>query len=80
MDAEKKEIIIVEDIYKSFGKQRVLNGVSIKFYKGETVVVIGESGCGKSVLLKHIIGILRPDSGRVIFDAKIISDMNDCKK
>jgi len=77
MEPEKKEIINVDDVYKDFGKQRVLSGVSLKFYRGETVVIIGESGCGKSVLLKHIIGLLKPDAGRVVFDGRVISEMSE---
>ena len=77
MEEEKKEAIVVEDIYKSFGDLQVLGGLSLTIHKGETVVVIGESGCGKSVLLKHIIGILKPDAGRILFDGHVISAMNE---
>ena len=77
MEEGKEEIILVDNICKSFNIQEVLKGVNLRFYKGETVVIIGESGCGKSVLLKHIIGLLRPDSGRVVFDGNEISSMNE---
>jgi phospholipid/cholesterol/gamma-HCH transport system ATP-binding protein len=70
-------ILRVLDIYKRFAGLRVLKGVSLDVCTGETLVVIGGSGCGKSVLLKHIIGILRPDEGRVIFDGAEISSMSD---
>jgi len=59
-------MIDIVDIRKSFGPTRVLEGVNLKVEKGETVVVIGRSGCGKSVLLKHIIGLVKPDSGHVL--------------
>jgi len=59
-------MIDIIDIRKSFGSNRVLEGVNLKIKKGETVVVIGRSGCGKSVLLKHIIGLVKPDSGSIV--------------
>ena len=55
-------------VYKSFGNNHVLRGVNLKINKGDSVVVIGGSGSGKSVLLKHIIGLLKPDKGTVIID------------
>jgi len=61
-------LIRIEKVWKSFGKSEVLKGVHLHIARGETLVIIGESGCGKSVLLKHIIGLLKPDKGRVIFD------------
>ncbi len=56
------------DVHKSFGTNYVLRGVNLKVSKGESVVVIGGSGSGKSVLLKHIIGLLKPDRGTVKVD------------
>ncbi len=61
-------MIEVRELHKSFGALAVLRGVSFEIRDGETVAVIGQSGCGKSVLIKHIIGLLKPDSGEVIFD------------
>ena len=61
-------LISLQDVHKSFGPQQVLRGLSLDVYRGETLCVIGESGCGKSVLLKHMIGLLHPDSGKVTFD------------
>src|SRR5512137_452782 len=63
-------MIDIIDIRKSFGSARVLEGVNLRIEKGETVVVIGRSGCGKSVLLKHIIGLMKPDSGRILVDGE----------
>lgn len=68
-------IIRVCGIYKSFGDLEVLKGLNLDIRRNETMVVIGGSGCGKSVLLKHIIGILKPDRGEVIFDSLKISQM-----
>ncbi len=58
----------VEELHKSFGRQRVLKGISLAFRRGTTTVVLGPSGCGKSVLLKHLVGLLKPDKGRVFFE------------
>jgi phospholipid/cholesterol/gamma-HCH transport system ATP-binding protein len=57
--------VVVEDLRKSFGSQRVLDGVSLTVRRGETLAVLGRSGSGKSVLLKLIIGLEKPDSGSV---------------
>ena len=54
-----------EDLHKSFGSKVVLDGISFSLAKGESLVVVGPSGTGKSVLLKHLIGLVRPDSGKV---------------
>ncbi len=59
-------VIKVDELRKSFGQQAVLNGLSIEIARGEILAIIGRSGTGKSVLLKHLIGLLRPDSGRVL--------------
>jgi phospholipid/cholesterol/gamma-HCH transport system ATP-binding protein len=56
------------DVYKAFGPKRVLEGFSLDVVEGETMVVIGYSGTGKSVAIKHIVGLLEPDSGQVIVD------------
>jgi phospholipid/cholesterol/gamma-HCH transport system ATP-binding protein len=58
------------DIHKKFGKQIVLDGVNFNVQEGETVALLGPSGTGTSVLLKHIIGLIRPDSGTIIVDDK----------
>ncbi|HOU36319.1 MAG TPA: ABC transporter ATP-binding protein [Candidatus Omnitrophota bacterium] len=57
--------IEIRNVTKSFNTHRVLNNVSLTVEKGSTLVVIGRSGCGKSVLLKHMVGILQPDTGSV---------------
>jgi phospholipid/cholesterol/gamma-HCH transport system ATP-binding protein len=70
-------MIEVRDLKKSFGAQSILNGVSFQIEHGESVVIIGRSGGGKSVLLKHIIGLLQPDSGSVLIDDENIVGMNE---
>ncbi|MCK4401376.1 ATP-binding cassette domain-containing protein [bacterium] len=73
-----KEIIInIVDLHKSFGDEKVLEGVNLKIRRGETIVIIGCSGCGKTVLLRHIIGLIKPDSGIVEVDGVDISKISD---
>ena len=60
--------LVAEDLHKSFGEKIVLDGVSFSVDQGESLAIVGPSGTGKSVLLKHLIGLIRPDSGRVLVD------------
>ena len=62
---------------KSFGPQRVLDGVDLRVEKGESVVIIGRSGGGKSILLKHLIGLLSPEEGDVLIEGESIARMNE---
>ena len=65
-DIDTKELVIsIKDLKKSFGDLNVLDGVSIDIEKGENIAVLGRSGSGKSVLIKIISGLLKPDSGLV---------------
>ena len=68
-------MIQIVDLWKSFGPKPVLRGVSLEVGAGETMVIIGQSGSGKSVLLKHIIGMLKPDRGQVIVDGVDITHL-----
>src|SRR5438445_748735 len=68
-------LIQLEKVSMRFGGQQVLHNLQLPISRGETVVVIGESGCGKTVLLKLIIGLLRPTSGKVLFDRKVLTDL-----
>ena len=61
--------IHIRDLHKSFGPKVVLAGVSLDVHDGETLAVIGQSGTGKSVLLKHIVRLLEPDRGTIEVDA-----------
>jgi phospholipid/cholesterol/gamma-HCH transport system ATP-binding protein len=63
-------MIELRDVHKRFGKQIVLDGVNFNVQEGETLALLGPSGTGKSVLLKHIIGLIHPDSGTIIVDDK----------
>jgi phospholipid/cholesterol/gamma-HCH transport system ATP-binding protein len=68
-------MIELRDVHKAFGKQVVLNGVDFEVREGETVALLGPSGTGKSVLLKHIIGLIHPDSGQIIVDGKDVEKL-----
>lgn len=70
-------MIEVRNLTRSFGSQKVLDGVNFRIEDGESAVIIGRSGCGKSVLLKHLIGLLRPQSGEVHIDDINISCMEE---
>ena len=78
-------MIEIIDLHKSFGDFQVLRGVNLSVEHGESMTVIGGSGSGKSVLLKHIIGLLFPDKGRVLVDGQILNnleahDLNELRK
>ncbi len=68
-------MIELRDVHKAFGKQVVLERVDFEVREGETVALLGPSGTGKSVLLKHIIGLIRPDRGTVIVDGKEVTKL-----
>ncbi len=70
-------IIELIDIHKSFGKQKVLDGLSLAVPRGQTTVIIGRSGGGKSVVLKHMIGLIKPDRGQVLVGGQDITQMDD---
>ncbi|HPU56234.1 MAG TPA: ABC transporter ATP-binding protein, partial [Verrucomicrobiota bacterium] len=70
-------MIEVRHLNKSFGSNRILEDVNFSIAKGESIVIIGRSGGGKSVLLKHLIGLLKPDSGQVLVDQEDITAMNE---
>lgn len=70
-------MIEARDVKKRFGEQNVLDGVTLCIAEGESVVIIGRSGGGKSVLLKHLVGLIRPDSGDVIIDGQNIVGLNE---
>src|SRR3990167_8425146 len=78
-------MIKIIDLKKSFNDKKVLDGVNMEIEKGKITVIIGRSGEGKSVLIKHIIGLLRPDSGRILLDDIDIaalkeSELNEVRK
>ncbi len=72
-------MIEVQNLYKSFGDKSVLRGTNLTIDKGESLAIIGQSGCGKSVLLKHFIGLLQPDSGDVIIEGENIWNLSQAQ-
>ncbi len=68
--------ILLKDIHKAFGSNRVLKGFSLKVHDGETLAVVGQSGSGKSVALKHVVGLLKPDRGEVWVDDRNLGEMS----
>ena len=73
----KKVVISVRNLEKSFGGRKILDGINLDIYKGETFVIMGGSGCGKSTLLRHLIGLLKPDKGQVLHGNKDITTFDE---
>jgi phospholipid/cholesterol/gamma-HCH transport system ATP-binding protein len=69
-------VIKLNDVYKSFGEKKVLEGFSLEVDEGETMVLIGYSGTGKSVAIKHIVGLLDPDRGTVFVDGEEVPSLS----
>ena len=76
-NTEPAPVIEFVDIHKTFGTQKVLNGLSMSIPKGWVTSVIGRSGTGKSVTLKHIMGLIRPDEGQILFDGNDVVRMRE---
>ncbi len=70
-------MIVIDNVHKSFGPKRVLQGISLEIRERETTVIIGRSGTGKSVLLKLIVGLLEPDEGTITIDGMRIDQMSE---
>ena len=71
-----ESFIQIENLYRSFGPQQVLRGVDLEISQGEAIAVIGQSGCGKSVLLKHLMRLMDPDEGRIFIDGRDIAELD----
>ena len=69
-------MIEIKNLHKSFGSNYVLKGVDLNICEGESIAVIGKSGCGKSVLLKHIVGLLNPDEGEVKIEGRSLNNVS----
>ena len=69
-------MIELQDVHKAFGPKQVLTGFTLTVRDGETLVLIGYSGTGKSVALKHIVGLLHPDAGEVIVDGRMVPELD----
>ncbi len=70
-------IVSIKGLSKSFGQTNVLDGIDLDIERGKTTVILGPSGTGKSVLLKHIVGLIKPDQGEVIFDGERIDTLSE---
>jgi phospholipid/cholesterol/gamma-HCH transport system ATP-binding protein len=77
--AATSAMIAVRDLTKQIGRQEILRGIDLTVAKGETLVIIGRSGGGKSVLLKHLIGLLQPDAGEIWIDGQNIIGLSERK-
>ena len=75
--SDQESLVEVKDLTVRFGAQEVLRDISLEIPAGQTLVLLGESGCGKTVLMKSIIGLIRPTYGRVLFDAENLSQLGD---
>ncbi len=75
----KKEIIKIINLYKSFKNKEVLRGINLTVYEGESLVIIGGSGAGKSVLIKNIIGLLKPEKGSIIINGVDVTKISKKK-
>ena len=68
--------IVLKDVHRAFGRNQVLRGLDLEVLEGETLSIIGFSGAGKSVVLKHMVGLIRPDSGDVVVDGKNVGELD----
>lgn len=74
---DQRLLVELRDVSVRFGKQSVLRNISLEIPRGQTLVVIGESGCGKTVMMKSMIGLVRPTAGQVLFDGRDLSKLGD---
>lgn len=74
---EPEPLISVRDLVQKIGRQEILRGFSMDMYKGETLVLLGKSGGGKSVFLRHLIGLMKPISGHIMFEGRDIATLNE---
>ncbi|MEL6680158.1 MAG: ATP-binding cassette domain-containing protein, partial [Pseudomonadota bacterium] len=70
-------MIVLTELKKSFGAKHILRGVNLTVPKGESMVIIGGSGTGKSVTLKCILGLIKPDSGEILVDGRSVAESRD---
>lgn len=74
---ETEPIIAIKNLYKSFGKNKILKGINISASKGESLVILGRSGSGKSVTIKCLVGLEKPDKGKILIFGTEITALND---
>src|SRR6476659_7324382 len=76
-DGRASGLIELNELDVNFGRHMVLRDITLSIPRGQTLAVIGESGCGKTVLLKTIVGLLRPTSGHVVFEGQRIDELGE---
>src|SRR5207247_8465347 len=76
-DRQNRSMIAVQGLVKTIGAQEILRGVDLDVARGETLAIIGRSGGGKSVLLKHLIGLMRPDAGEIWIEGQNITQLSE---
>src|SRR5690348_9143013 len=74
---EKKVILSIQDVHKSFGSKKVHQGVNLDLMDGEILALFGGSGTGKSVILRSLIGLEKPNSGKILFEGQDITKLNE---
>jgi phospholipid/cholesterol/gamma-HCH transport system ATP-binding protein len=74
---DREVIIRAENLHKAFGDRHILNGTTLDIYRGETFVIMGGSGCGKSTFLRHLIGAIKPDAGKVSLLGTDLTTLNE---
>ncbi len=74
---QQESLVEVQNLHVRFGAQKVLRSINLKIPAGQTLVLLGESGCGKTVLMKSIIGLVKPTSGRIMFDGENLQELSD---
>lgn len=74
---DSEPLIAVRDLVQKIGRQEILRGFSLDIHRGETLVLLGKSGGGKSVFLRHLIGLMKPVSGRILFEGRDIAQLNE---
>src|SRR6056297_2241631 len=77
--AANSPLLEIQHLHIRFRQQHVLRDINVSIPRGETLAVIGESGCGKTVLLKNMIGLVRPTSGKVLFDGQDLTRLSEAE-
>lgn len=76
--SQPRDVVVrLEDVHKSYGRKRVLQGASVEVFRGEVLVILGGSGTGKSVTLRHMLGLEAPDGGRVFVEGQDVTDYKE---
>jgi phospholipid/cholesterol/gamma-HCH transport system ATP-binding protein len=77
VSTSQEPIIQIRDLVTYYGPRKILDGINLDIYRGETLVILGRSGCGKSTLLRHIIGLLKPSQGEILIKGRDITKLSE---